>query len=55
MIIDGGSLTDVSITYVDTSGTSIQILNNGTLNYLDNQDFTVPLDVNLEINYGKIN
>lgn len=55
LIIDGGSLTDVSITYVDTSGTSIQILNNGTLNYLDNQDFTVPLGVNLEINYGKIN
>lgn len=55
LIIDGGSLTNVSITYVDTSGTSIQILNNGTLNYFDNQDFTVPLGVNLEINYGKIN
>ena len=55
LIIDGGSLTDVSITYVGTSGTSIQLLNNGTLNYLNNQDFTVPLGVSLEITNGKIN
>lgn len=55
LIIDGGSLADVSITYVGTSGASIQLLKNGTLNYLNNQDFTVPLGVSLEITNGKIN
>lgn len=55
LIIDGGSLTNVSITYVGTSGTSIQLLNNGEIKYIDNQDFKVPLGVSLDINHGKIN
>lgn len=54
LIVDGGSLTDVVINYTGTTGTSIQLLNNGTINYLNNQDFVVPLGVSLEFNYGKI-
>lgn len=54
LIIDGGSLTDVSITYVGTSGVSIQLLNDGQLYYIDNQDLTIPLGVSLDINHGKI-
>ena len=55
LIVDGATLTDVSINYVGTTGTSIQILHNGAINYVDNQDFVVPLGVTLDIDYGKIN
>ena len=55
LIVDGGSLTDVSINYVGTSGTSIEIINNGSIKYLENQDFSVPLGTELEMNYGTIN
>ena len=48
-------LTDVDINFIGTTGTSIQILHNGAINYVDNQDFVVPLGVTLDINYGKIN
>jgi C1A family cysteine protease len=55
LIVDGATLTDVSINYVGTTGTSIQILHNGTIKCVDNQDFVVPLGVNLDVNHGKIN
>ena len=55
LIVDGATLTDVDINYIGTTGTSIQILNNGAINYVDNQDFVVPLGVTLDIDYGKIN
>ena len=55
LIVDGATLTDVSINYAGTTGTSIQILHNGTIKCVDNQDFVVPLGVNLDVNYGKIN
>lgn len=55
LIVDGATLTDVDINYIGTTGTSIQILNNGAINYVDNQDFVVPLDVTLDVDYGKIN
>ena len=55
LIVDGGSLTDVSINYVGTSGTSIEIINNGSIKYLENQDFSVPLGTELEMNHGTIN
>ena len=55
LIVDGATLTDVSINYVGTTGTSIQILHNGTIKCVDNQDFVVPLGVTLDIDYGKIN
>ena len=54
LIVDGGSLTDVTINYTGTSATSIQLLNNGAINYLSNHDFVVPLGVSLDFNYGKI-
>jgi len=54
LIVDGGSLKDLTINYMGTSGTSIQLLNNGSINYLRNQDFVVPLGISLDFNYGKI-
>lgn len=55
LIVDGATLTDVDINYIGTTGTSIQILHNGTIKCVDNQDFVVPLGVTLDIDYGKIN
>lgn len=55
LIVDGATLTDVDINFMGATGTSVQILNNGAINYVDNQDFVVPLGVTLDIDYGKIN
>lgn len=54
LVVDGGSLTDVTINYTGTTGTLIQFLNNGSINHMSYQDFVVPLGVTLDFNYGKI-
>ena len=55
LIVDGATLTDVDINFMGATGTSVQILHNGKIKCVDNQDFVVPLGVTLDINYGKIN
>ena len=52
--MDGGSLIDVSINFVETSGTSIEIIHDGSIKTLDSQDFAVPLGVSLIVQNGKI-
>lgn len=54
LIVDGGSLIDVSINFVGTSGTSIEIIHDGSIKTLDSQDFAVPLGVSLIVQNGKI-
>lgn len=55
LIVDGATLTDVDINFMGATGTSVQILHNGKIKCVDNQDFVVPLGGTVDIDYGQIN